>query len=302
MLKAQSISKKFFFEKKNQKTFAPLRAAFKTPGTEMSKVFLLLFVHKKKFLLPLAFSLAAPAALAQSSPGYFMPPTQQQSAPPPARLPAPAAAPAPAPQAAAPAPAQAQMPPIPQLPPLPKGTAPPVAVIGVLSVPEVMQKSTAAQGVQAVIQQRQAELGKEAQAARAKIQAEQQAILAQRGTLSDAQLETKEQSLRDEIAATQTKFELRNQAIQNSGQAALGQIESELIAIIRQEAESRGMNLVLHREQVALNVNAFDITDDVVTQLNILLPAVKVPPSVVTPGMTVNPPQDQSAGDQDAGQ
>jgi hypothetical protein len=25
-------SKKFFFEKKNQKTFAPLRAVFKTPG------------------------------------------------------------------------------------------------------------------------------------------------------------------------------------------------------------------------------------------------------------------------------
>jgi Skp family chaperone for outer membrane proteins len=295
----------FFFEKKNQKTFL-LRFArcLNDPWPKTNKVFLLLFVHKKKFFLSLAFSLAAPAALAQSSPGYFMPPTQQQSTPPaPAPSPpepAPQAAAAPAPQAAAPA--QQQMPPIPQLPALPKGTPPPVAVIGVLSVPEVMQKSTAAQGVQAVIQQRQAELGQEAQAARAKIQAEQQAILAQRGTLTDAQLETKEQALRDEIAATQTKFELRNQAIQNSGQAALGQIESELIAIIRQEAESRGMNLVLHREQVALNVNAFDITDDVVAQLNILLPSVKVPPSVVTPGMTVNPPQDQSEADQDAGQ
>jgi hypothetical protein len=41
--------KKFFFEKKNQKTFAPLRAVFETPGTETNKVFLLLFVHKKKF-------------------------------------------------------------------------------------------------------------------------------------------------------------------------------------------------------------------------------------------------------------
>jgi hypothetical protein len=43
--------KKFFFEKKNQKTFAPLRVALKTPGTETNKVFLLLFVHKKKFFL-----------------------------------------------------------------------------------------------------------------------------------------------------------------------------------------------------------------------------------------------------------
>jgi hypothetical protein len=44
--------KKFFFEKKNQKTFsAPLRAVLKEPGSKMNKVFLLLFVHKKKCFL-----------------------------------------------------------------------------------------------------------------------------------------------------------------------------------------------------------------------------------------------------------
>jgi hypothetical protein len=59
------------------------------------------------------------------------------------------------------------------------------------------------------------------------------------------------------------------------------------------------MNLVLHREQVALNVNAFDITSDVVAQLNKLLPSVPVPPSVVTPGMAISPPQD---GGQEDGQ
>jgi len=47
--------KKFFFEKKNQKTFAPLRAVFQEPGTKMNKVFLLLFVHKKKFFLHFSF-------------------------------------------------------------------------------------------------------------------------------------------------------------------------------------------------------------------------------------------------------
>jgi hypothetical protein len=46
-----SEAKKFFFEKKNQKTFAPLRAALKEPGIKTNKVFLLLFVHKKKCFL-----------------------------------------------------------------------------------------------------------------------------------------------------------------------------------------------------------------------------------------------------------
>jgi len=45
-------AKQFFFEKKNQKTFAPLRAVLKQPGSKTNKVFLLLFVHKKKFFLP----------------------------------------------------------------------------------------------------------------------------------------------------------------------------------------------------------------------------------------------------------
>ena len=244
------------------------------------------FTRSRPLFFAAVAVLAAPAAFAQtSSPGYFMPPAAH---PAPAQRPLPAPAPARAPQ-----PAQPQMPPIPQLPALPKEAAPPVAVIGVLSVPEVMQKSTAAQGVQRVIQERQAALAHDAQLARAHIQAEQAHIVAERAHLTDAELADREQALRNEIAATQTKFEERNQAIQNSGQAALSHIEAELIAIIRQEAEAHGMNLVLHREQVALNVNAFDITDEVVDQLNKLLPSVKVPPSVVTPGMVVNAPMDQ---------
>lgn len=250
-----------------------------------------IITRSRPLLIAAIAALAAPAAFAQtSSPGYFMPPAAH-----PAPMPHPAPVPAPAPQ-----PAQPQMPPIPQLPTLPKEAAPPVAVIGVLSVPEVMQKSTAAQGVQRVIQERQAALAHDAQIARQKIQAEQAHIMAERGHLTDAEVAAREQALRNQIAATQTKFEQRNQAIQNSGQAALNQIESELIAIIRQEAEAHGMNLVLHREQVALNVNAFDITNEVLAQLNKLLPSVKVPPSVVTPGMAVNEPVDQDG--QGAGQ
>jgi hypothetical protein len=46
----------FFFEKKNQKTFAPLRVALNEPGSKTTKVFLLLFVHKKKFFLLLGLA------------------------------------------------------------------------------------------------------------------------------------------------------------------------------------------------------------------------------------------------------
>jgi Skp family chaperone for outer membrane proteins len=259
----------------------------------------------KVFLLALPLVLGAPAAFAQSS-GYFMPPSAAPAPAAPVHHSAPKPAPAQLPMAVGGAPdaqpqqqAQQQLPPIPQLPALPKGATPPMPVVGVLSVPDVMQNSTAAQGVQTIIQQRRAVLSAEAQKDQAGWQAEQAKIISQRGKLTDAQLEAKEKALQDEIAAAQTSFRARDQAIQNSAQTALGQIESELIAVIRQIAEARGMNLVLHREQVALNVNAFDITSDVTAQLNKLLPSVSVPPSVVTPGMPIAPMQDQ--GDDQGG-
>lgn len=254
-----------------------------------------MFNKLSKILAISAFLLAgaAPAAIAQTSPGYFIPPSEPQGEAAPAHKPAakPAAASTmgtdTAAADAAAAQAQPKMPPIPQLPALPKTSPPPVAVIGVLSVPEVMQKSTAAQGVQAIIQDRRAKLAAEAQKDQAGWQAEQAKITAERSTLTDAALEAKEKALQGEIAAAQTSFRARDQAIQNSAQAALGEIEATLIAVIRQVADEHGMNLVLHREQVALNISAFDITDEVAAQLNKQVTTVPVPPSVVTPGMPI---------------
>ncbi len=242
-------------------------------------------------ILPLLTLGAAPAAHAQSSTsgsaGFFMPPSaEHQKAPQIVHKPAEPVI------DTAKQPNEAKFK-VPNLPALPPEAPPPTAVIGVLSVPEVLQKSTAAQAVQAEIQKRQAALAKDAQVARAKIQSEQQAIMAERGKLSDAALEKKEQSLQNEIAATQTRFQERNQAIQNSAQEALQQIEAMMAGIVRQEAQAHGMNLVLHREQAVLDVSAFDLTNETVAELNKLLPSVKVPPSVVTPGMKVNLPEGQ---------
>jgi Skp family chaperone for outer membrane proteins len=248
--------------------------------------------HRYALILPVLTLGAAPAAWAQSS-GYFMPPSAPaQSAP--AHVSAPAQAPV---APAAPVSSEPTESQIPNLPPLPPETAPPTAIVGVLSVPDVMQQSTAAQGVQAEIQKRQAVLKGEEETAQASLQAEQQQILAERGKISEADFEKKVQDWQNEVATAQTKFQEKNQAIQNAGQTALNQIEAELIGIIRQEAQAHGMNLILHREQVVLNVAAFDLTDETVKELNQLLPSVKVPPSIVTPGMAItSPDQDQDQG------
>jgi len=234
--------------------------------------------------------LLGPCAWAQDNPAWFVP-KPAASAPAPAHGRVGRSAPA----EEAPTPADAEPPDqqqgdqqdaVPQynlpalapLPPLPKTAPPPVAVIGVLGVPDVMRASTAAQAVQKVIGGRRDRLAADYQKEQQVWRDMQQALVDQRGTLSQAQLQEREKALQDRVAKETREFRARNRVIQEAGQICLAQIERVLVAVIRQVSESRGMNLVLHRQQVALNVAEFDITDQVTAQLNTLLPSVTIPP------------------------
>ena len=237
-------------------------------------------------------------AAAQQNPGYFIPPAPPAAPGPRApapRAPAPRAVAPPAVQVTPPAglapgggnaqndpPIQVQLPPVPDLPALARGPAPPAAVIGVLGIPDIMHSSTAAQQVEKLIGERREKLNEDAQKEQVAWRDLQQALANQRASLNADQIRTKERELQERITNSQRQFRDRNRFIQEAAQVGLAQIERMLIATIRQVAESRGMNLVLHRAQVALNINEFDITEPVVEQMNKTLPSVVLPPDGVS--------------------
>jgi Skp family chaperone for outer membrane proteins len=240
-------------------------------------------------------------AYAQSSqPGWFVP--SQSSGAAPQRAPAAGhavrhsvrlpdlgqpipATPKPDPAAQAAAEAQANAP-IPTLPPLIHENPPPAPVIGVIGVPDVLQVSTAAQGVDKEIQRRRSALTAEAQKEQELWRRTQEALADPRAHFSPDELRAREMQLQSRIATDQLAFRNQEARIQAAAQVGLGQIERTLIAVIRQVATSRGMNLVLHRAQVALNMNDFDITDEVTKQLNQVLPSVSVPPDAAFANVT----------------
>ncbi len=186
-------------------------------------------------------------------------------------------------------PLQVQLPPVPDLPPMPRGAAPPAAVIGVLGIPDIMRASSAAQQVEKTIGERREKLNTDAQKEQAAWRDLQQALANQRAGLSADQIRTKERELQERITNAQRVFRDRNRIIQEAGQVGLAQIERMLIAVIRQVAESRGMNLVLHRAQVALNINEFDVTEQVVEQMNKVLPSVTLPADGVSAAVAAAP-------------
>ncbi|MCQ8277364.1 OmpH family outer membrane protein [Acetobacteraceae bacterium KSS8] len=234
--------------------------------------------------------------------GYFMPKSAQPAAEPAHRR-APeshaqrSAAPAPVPAQIVPdSPApddggagpQAQpvlpLPPVPNQAELPKGAAPPAPVIGVISVPEVMHESQAGQQVESVLGARRDKLSQDAQKEQAAWRDTEKQIQEQvKGGLSQAQAQAKVRALQLRAQNAQKEFRDRNRIIQEAAQVAIGQIERELVQVIKQVAASRGMNLVLHREQVALNFPDFDITAQVISQLNATLPSVFIPADGVDP-------------------
>jgi Skp family chaperone for outer membrane proteins len=152
-----------------------------------------------------------------------------------------------------------------------------------MGVPEVMRASAAAQQVEKVIGERRNKLNEDAQKEQAAWRDMQQTLANDRAKLTSEQVRARERDLQERITNAQKQFRDRNRIIQEAAQYALAQIERTLIAVIRQVAEARGMNLVLHRAQVALNVNQFDITDQVTEQLNKILPSVVIPPDGVSP-------------------
>jgi Skp family chaperone for outer membrane proteins len=249
-------------------------------------------------LAPLAAGHAQQAPSQNQNPAWFVPGQARPAGPavPPAR---PAARPAAAPAAAAPSlegaapeadvPAGATqqqievaLPPPPDVPPIPKGTPPPAAVIGIISLPDVMHGSTAYTAVDKELSSRRQKLNEDAQKEQTTLRDLGQALANDRGKMTPEQIRGKERELQDRIATSRRKFAERNRIIQEAGQYALAQIERTLRLVVQQVAAARGMNLVLHGPQAALYLPDYDITPQVVSELNKVQPSVVIPPDGIS--------------------
>jgi Skp family chaperone for outer membrane proteins len=238
-------------------------------------------------------------ACAQSNPGWFVPPAGKPAPSHPAPTghprtarPVPVqAAPLPEPEPQAEEQDQQQQgpapnlpkPPVPTLGALPKAPPPPALVLAVLGVPDVMQQSNAAQIIQRVIGARREKLRADVEKAQATWRELEQTLQTDAPKLTPDQGRARERALRERVTNDRRVLQERNKVIQEAGQVALGQIERTLSIIVQRVAEAHGINMVLHHSNVVLNVPQFDITPEVVIELNKLLPTVQIPPDGVDP-------------------
>jgi Skp family chaperone for outer membrane proteins len=178
---------------------------------------------------------------------------------------------------------QFQLPPAPEIPPIPKGQATPAAIVGILSVPDVLRVSTAYQTAYKELNARGQKLNEDAQKEQAALRELGQAFAAERPKLTPEQIRTKEKEIQDRATEAQRRFGERNRIIQEAGQYVMLQINRTMEQVAQQVALSRGINLVLNRAQILGTTADFDLTPAVVDVLNKALPSVVVPPDGVSP-------------------
>jgi Skp family chaperone for outer membrane proteins len=244
--------------------------------------------------------LSAPAlqAVAQQNPQWFVPNQPRAAAP---ARPAPRPAPAQAEQAQGAPPGlvtegvgggaegqpsqqvQVQLPPPPDVGPVPKGPTPPAAIVGVLSVADVMRASSAFQQADKEFVARRQKLNEDAQKEQVALRDLGQALANERAKLSPEQIRNREKELQDRIAESRRVFGERNRIIQEASQYVMAQIDRAVEMVTQQVAISRGINLVLNRAQILGVTNEFDMTPAVVDDLNKVLAAVVIPPDGVSP-------------------
>jgi Skp family chaperone for outer membrane proteins len=259
--------------------------------------------------LALAFH-PLPGFAQQTAPNgeWFVPGQSHPVGVPPAARPGPRALPAPSggpgaiplgdapvdPNASIP-PLKVELPPAPEIPPVPKGQATPAAIVGILSVPDVLRISTAYQAAYKELNARGQKLNEDAQKEQAALRDLGQTFAAERAKLSPEQIRTKEKEIQERATDAQRRFGDRNRIIQEAGQYVMMQINRTMEQVAQQVALSRGINLVLNRAQILGTTADFDLTPAVADVLNKALPSVVVPPDGISP-MAMAPPAAASSG------
>jgi Skp family chaperone for outer membrane proteins len=178
---------------------------------------------------------------------------------------------------------QVQLPPAPEIPPIPKGQATPAAIVGILSVPDVLRVSTAYQTAYKELNARGQKLNEDAQKEQVALRDLGQTFSAERAKLQPEQIRAKEREIQDRATEAQRRFGERNRIIQEAGQYVMMQINRTMEQVAQQVALSRGINLVLNRAQILGTTADFDLTPAVAEVLNKALPSVIVPPDGISP-------------------
>lgn len=155
--------------------------------------------------------------------------------------------------------------------------AKPDPVIRVVDIQEVMEKSTAVQGIRRELDAYRKRYDDEFAAKEKALKDEERELVRQQTLIDAAAYREKVQGFQAKFADFQRDLKMRQQQLQGAYATALGQVSQQVQKIWAAVAEAEGATILLPRGQVLLFHPSYDVTPEVIDRLNKSMPSVKFP-------------------------
>ncbi len=150
------------------------------------------------------------------------------------------------------------------------------AVIAVVDVQFVLQKSTAASSVRAQVDKLRAEYQDQVNAREQELRKQEQELKRQQSILAPHAFDAKRREFQRRVSEVQREVQQRLRQLDQIRAQGLQGIERALRPIIIDLSRERGFNLVLASTQLVFAARSLDITQTVLERLNQALPTVSL--------------------------
>lgn len=146
----------------------------------------------------------------------------------------------------------------------------------VVDIQKLMQDSKAARMVRNQIEQKRLQYAREISRQEQTLRTERDVLQREQATLSPKVLSARGHAYQEKVNALERSVQEKRQALEKSNGEAITRIQQVILQILADIMAQRKANLVLPRSDILLFDKKFDVTDQVLQQLDQRLPALTV--------------------------
>lgn len=153
---------------------------------------------------------------------------------------------------------------------------PTAAVVAVIDLGKVMNKSTAVKSANDQLQAQRDKYQQQISAEEAKLKQGEEDLAKQKTILTKEALAEKQKKFIDEVNKVRKEVQQRKSKLDKANHEALSQVQSTVRQIVEELATEKGFNLAVPTEQLIFAHKDLDISEEVLTRLNEKLPKVEL--------------------------
>ncbi|MBT6204118.1 MAG: OmpH family outer membrane protein [Alphaproteobacteria bacterium] len=146
--------------------------------------------------------------------------------------------------------------------------------IAVVDVQRLLQESLAGQSIESQLQQARSAFGNDISQKETALRDRERQLVDQSAILAAEVLAEERRKFEEEVIALQREVRERQQGMEQAYAEAIATVRENVIAILQNLVEQRGIDVVLPRSGYLVANRELDLTDEILGELNQVLPSL----------------------------